>query len=181
MKNQIQKSSKVCKNLTLTGMMGVGKSTIGKNIAKRLNYNFIDIDKLIEIKEGTSINLIFKNKSEDYFRKLETDITLKQLKKNNCVISLGGGAFLNKSIRADIKKLSISFWLDVNINELVKRLRKTNKRPLLYKKDIRDTIKKIYFERKNIYNEADFRIKCGFLKSNEIVNKVLKLYEKSGN
>jgi shikimate kinase len=181
MKNQIQKSSKVCKNLTLTGMMGVGKSTIGKNIAKRLNYNFIDIDKLIEIKEGTSINLIFKNKSEDYFRKLETDITLKQLKKNNCVISLGGGAFLNKSIRADIKKLSISFWLDVNINELVKRLRKTNKRPLLYKKDIRDTIKKIYLERKNIYNEANYRIRCGFLKSNEIINKILKLYEKSGN
>ena len=71
--------------------------------------------------------------------------------------------------------------MDVNINELVKRLRKTNKRPLLYKKDIRDTIKKIYLERKNIYNEANYRIRCGFLKSNEIINKILKLYEKSGN
>jgi len=80
-----------------------------------------------------------------------------------------------------VRRSSISFWLDVNIEELVKRLKKTQKRPLLYKKNIRDTIKKIYLERKNIYNEADFRIKCGFLKSNEIVNKVLKLYEKSGN
>ncbi len=61
MKNEIQKSSKLCKNLTLTGMMGVGKSTIGKNLAKRLEYNFIDIDKLIETREKTSINLIFKN------------------------------------------------------------------------------------------------------------------------
>ena len=69
------------KNLTLTGMMGVGKSTIGKNLAKKLNYNFIDVDKLIEKKEGSSINLIFKNKSENYFRKIESEITLSELKK----------------------------------------------------------------------------------------------------
>ena len=81
------------KNLTLTGMMGVGKSTIGKNLAKKLSYNFIDVDKIIEAKEGLSINLIFKNKSESYFRKIENDITLSELKKNNSVISLGGGAF----------------------------------------------------------------------------------------
>ena len=169
------------KNLTLTGMMGVGKSTIGKNLAKKLRYNFTDIDKLIEIKEGASINLIFKNKSENYFRKIENEITLQEFKKNNTVISLGGGAFLNKSIRASAKKTSITFWLDVNIDELVKRLNKSQKRPLLYKKNIGDTIKKIYFERKKIYNEADYRIKCSFLTSNEIVNKILKLYEDSGN
>ena len=181
MKNQIQKSSKFNKNLTLTGMMGVGKSTIGKNLAKKLNYNFIDIDKLIETKEKTSINLIFKNKSEDYFRKIESEITLQELKKNNSVISLGGGAFLNKLIRSNAKKSSVTFWLDVNLDELVKRLKKTQKRPLLYKKKISDTIKKMYLERKKTYNEADYRIKCSYLKSNEIVEKILKLYEKSGN
>ena len=87
------------KNLTLTGMMGVGKSTIGKILAKKLNYNFIDVDKIIEAKEGSSINLIFKNKSENYFRKIENEITLSELKKINSVISLGGGAFLNNTIR----------------------------------------------------------------------------------
>ena len=69
-------------------MMGVGKSTIGKNLAKKLKYNFVDVDKLIEAKEGSSINFIFKNKSEVYFRKVENEITLAELKKNDSVISL---------------------------------------------------------------------------------------------
>ena len=169
------------KNLTLTGMMGVGKSTIGKNLAKKLKYNFIDVDKIIEAKEGLSINLIFKNKSESYFRKIENDITLSELKKDNSVISLGGGAFLNKTIRRNTKKFSTSFWLDVPVYELIKRLKKSSQRPLLFKKNIDETVKKIYFDRKKIYNEADFRIRCNSLKSREIVNKILELYEKPGN
>jgi shikimate kinase len=181
MKNQIQKGSNMKKNLTLTGMMGVGKSTIGKKLAKRLNYNFIDIDELIEAREGISINLIFKNKSESYFRKIENEITLQALKKKNSVISLGGGAFLNKLIRNSAKKKAVSFWLDVNIAELIKRLKRSKKRPLLNKKDISDTIKKIYFEREKIYNKADFRIKCSTLKSSAIVEKIIKLYENSRN
>ena len=169
------------KNLTLTGMMGVGKSTIGKKLAKKLKYNFIDVDKLIEVKEGLSINLIFRNKSEAYFRKIENEVTLKELKKDNSVISLGGGAFLNKSIRRSAKKLSVSFWLDVPLDQLIKRLKKSRQRPLLYKKNITESIKKIYFERKKIYNKADYRIKCNSLKSFEITNIILDIYEKSGN
>ena len=162
-------------------MMGVGKSTIGKNLAKKLKYNFVDVDKIIEAKEGLSINLIFKNKSESYFRKIENDITLSELKKDNSVISLGGGAFLNKTIRRNTKKFSTSFWLDVPVYELIKRLKKSSQRPLLFKKNIDETVKKIYFDRKKIYNEADFRIRCNSLKSREIVNKILELYEKPGN
>ena len=169
------------KNLTLTGMMGVGKTTIGKNLAKKLNYKFIDVDKLIEAKEGLSVNLIFKNKSERYFRKIESEVTLVELKKENAVISLGGGAFLNNAIRKSAKKLTVSFWLDVPIDELIKRLKKNSQRPLLFKKNIEETTKKIYFERKKIYNEADFKIKCKSSKTEEIVDKILKLYEKSGN
>ena len=169
------------KNLTLTGMMGVGKSTIGKILAKQLNYKFVDVDKLIEDKEGSTINFIFKHKSESYFRKIENDITLAELKKNNSVISMGGGAFLNNSIRMSAKKLSTSFWLDVSIDELIKILKKNNKRPLLLKKNTNKEVKKIYFDRKKIYNEADYRIKCDSLRSEEIANKILSLYEKSGN
>ena len=161
--------------------MGVGKSTIGKNLAKKLKYKFIDVDKLIEAHEGSSINLIFKNKSEEYFRKIECDITLSQLKNDNSVISLGGGAFLNTAIRRNAKKLSVSFWLDLQIDELIKRLKKNTHRPLLFKKNITGAAKKIYFNRKKIYNKADFRIKCNSLKPNEIVNKILDLYEKSDN
>ncbi len=169
------------KNLTLTGMMGVGKSTVGKILAKKLNYNFVDVDKLIEAEEGISINLIFKNKSESYFRKIESEITLLELKKSNSIISLGGGAFLDNTIRKSAKKLSTSFWLDVPVEELIKRLKKNRKRPLLFRKNTNETVKKIYFDRKKIYNEADHRIKCNSLRSEEIADRILNLYEKSGN
>ena len=115
-------------------MMGVGKSTIGKNLANKLSYTHIDIDKIIEEKEGTTINLIFKNKGENYFRMLESKITLIELKKDGSVISLGGELFLNKDIRRAVKKSSISFWLDVSLNVLTNRLQKSKKRPLLFKK-----------------------------------------------
>ncbi len=169
------------KNLVLTGMMGVGKSTVGKNLAQKLSYNFVDIDRTIETREGSTINLIFKNKSESYFRKLENEISLEKLKKKNTVVSLGGGAFLNKFIRREVKNTSVSFWLDVDVSELIKRLKKNKKRPLLYNKNLNVTVNKIYLERKKTYSEADYRIKCNFLDPDEIVDKILKLYEKSGN
>ena len=162
-------------------MMGVGKSTIGKSLADRLSFSFVDIDKLIETKEGSSINLIFRNKSENYFRRLENIVSLEELKKSDSVISLGGGAFLNNAIRRAVKYSSVSFWLDVDINELTKRLNKTKRRPLLAGKNLKDNINKIYLERKKTYSEADYRIKCNFLDPETIVNKILKIYEKSGN
>ena len=161
--------------------MGVGKSTVGKNLAQKLSYNFVDIDRTIETREGSTINLIFKNKSESYFRKLENEISLEKLKKKNAVISLGGGAFLNKYIRREVKNTSVSFWLDVDVAILIKRLKKTKKRPLLYNKNLNVTVNKIYLERKKTYSEADYRIKCNFLGPDKIVDKILKLYEKSGN
>ena len=169
------------KNLTLTGMMGVGKTTIGKRLAKKLNYAFVDIDKIIEKQEGESINSIFKNKGEDYFRKIEKQLTTIELKKNNSVISLGGGAFLNSSIRQYSKKYSVSFWLDVPIEILIKRLKKSKNRPVLGKEKTNYSIKKIYFIRKKFYNKADYRIKCKILTLKQIIEKILNFYEKSRN
>ena len=131
-------------------------------------------------KTKTSINLIFKNKSENTSENRKWS-TLSELKKEKSVISLGSGAFLSKEIRRNTKKLSVSFWLDVPVDELIKRLKKSRKRPLLFQKNIGEAVKKIYYERKKIYNEADYRIKCNSLSLNKIVNKILDLYEKSGN
>ena len=89
-------------------MMGVGKSTIGKASLKKLSIGFLILIELLD-KEGVSINRIFKNKSENYFRKLENNISLKKLDEQNCVISLGGGAFLNRSIRRAVKNNAVSF------------------------------------------------------------------------
>ena len=169
------------KNLVLTGMMGVGKSTIGKSLAQKLSFTFVDVDKLIEIKEGKNINMIFQKKGESYFRKLENDISLKNLKLKNCVISLGGGAVLNKAIRRAVKSSSVSFWLDVNVEEIIRRLKNSKKRPLLFKKNLSDVVNKIYLERKKTYSEANYRIRCNLMHPETIVNKINSLYEKSGN
>ena len=80
-----------------------------------------------------------------------------------------------------MKDTSLSIWLDVSTNTLIKRLKKTNKRPLLLKKNLNETVKKIYLNRKKFYNESDFRIKCDFIKTDVIVDKILKFYENSSN
>ena len=169
------------KNLVLTGMMGVGKSTVGKSLANKLSFKFIDIDKIIEKQERCTIDVIFKKKGEGFFRSMENKITLRELKKENVVISLGGGAFLNNAIRRAVKNSSVSFWLDVNFEVLIKRLKKNKKRPLLLNKNLGETLKKIYLERKKTYNEASYRIKCENLKPEIITNKILDLYEISTN
>ena len=163
------------KNLVLTGMMGVGKSTIGKKLAKKLKLDFVDTDEVIESKEKSSIKNIFNKKGESYFRKLEQKVTLQELKKNNLVVALGGGAFIDKVVRNEIKNSCLSFWLDLSVPSLLKRVKNTKKRPLLDQERLEKSMIEIYSERKKIYNEADFRIKCGSMNKDEIINKIIKL------
>ena len=160
-------------------MMGVGKSTIGKMLAKKLKVKFFDIDKIIEKKEKNTIKEIFENKGESYFRKVEKKITLEELEKNNLVIALGGGAFINNSIRKKVKNSSISFWLDLSLKSILRRLKNVKKRPLLNQDNLEETMNKIYSERKKIYNESNFRVKCDSMNIEEITNKITKLYENS--
>ena len=161
--------------------MGVGKSTIGKKLAKKLKIKFIDIDQIIEKKEKRTIKEIFEDKGEEYFRKIEKKINLEEIKKSNAVIALGGGAFMNKSIRQEAKNLSISFWLDLDLESLLIRLKNVKKRPLLNQDKLEESINKIYSERKKIYNESNFKIKCNLMNASQIVNKIIKLYENSEN
>lgn len=164
------------KNLALTGMMGVGKSTIGKILSKRLFMQFIDVDKIIENKLKMKIPKIFEKKGESFFRKLEEKITLLEAKKKNIIISLGGGAFMNAKIRKDILSSSISFWLDLDLNLLEKRLIKSKKRPLLENKNLKKILSKINNERKDTYSAADHRINCDKLNANLVASKIIKFY-----
>ena len=102
------------KNLVLLGMMAVGKSTLGKIVAKKQNLEFIDIDQIIEKKNAMKIGEIFKKRGEKSFRLDEEKEVLKSLEKNSCVIALGGGAFINKNIRLNVLQKSI-FLVHVSI------------------------------------------------------------------
>ena len=165
------------KNLVLLGMMGVGKSTLGKIVAKKLDLKFVDTDLNIEKNCSMKIWEIFKNKGEDFFRSEEEKEALECLKKNNTVIALGGGAFMNKNIRSLILKNSLSFWLDLNLNIINKRVKWSKKRPLLNQKKEEEIIKKLYSERKNIYKLAKYKINCNKLSKTAITKKIILFYE----
>ena len=163
-------------NLIFVGMMGSGKSSIGLLVAKKLNLDFIDIDKEIEKELGISIKKIFETKGEDYFRKFEEKITLKKLKLKSMVVSLGGGAFVNKDIRNEVLKNNISFWLNWKNEILLNRIKNSKKRPLAINSTDTEIINLIK-KRNNIYSKALHEIKCDNLSKNEIIKKILKIYE----
>ena len=166
------------KNIVLLGMMGSGKSTIGYLLSKNINFNFLDIDKFIEKETGLKIYDIFQRKGEIYFRNLEEKITLKFLKGKGKIISLGGGAFLNKNIRKEILKNHISFWLSWNNSTIIKRILKSKKRPIAFISS-ENNLKKLINERSNIYSEAKFKINCETLTKNMVVKNIIELYEKN--
>tara|TARA_B100001123_G_C15305920_1_gene1022685 strand:- start:663 stop:1172 length:510 start_codon:yes stop_codon:yes gene_type:complete len=168
----------VKKNLILLGMMGVGKSTLGKIVAKKLKLKFIDTDLSIEKKISMKIAEIFKNKGESFFRDLEEREVLESLKRNNHIIALGGGAFMNKNIRDTILQNAISIWLDIDLKAINRRIKWNKKRPLVDTKNTREIIKKLYIKRKNIYKMADHKIKCDNLSKENIANKIIDFYEK---
>ena len=172
--------NKLKKNLVLTGMMGSGKTSIGKSLSQRLDMGFADIDAIIEKKVGLSISEIFGKKGEKAFREEEEKESKEILKKTNLVIALGGGAFINENIRNEIKKSSFSVWLDLDVEMLYKRVRESKKRPLL-KNSSKEELIKIYNLRKKIYSLADFKVQCGCKSKEQIINEVLQIYEDRQN
>ena len=164
------------KNLVLLGMMGSGKSTVGYLLSKRIKLDFIDIDNVIEDKAGMSIFKIFEVMGEDYFRDLEEKISNSILKTSNRVVSLGGGAFINKNIRKEILNNHFSFWLNCNDEVLLKRIRVNKNRPLAHK-STDEEIKEIIKKRNKIYAKAQFKINCNERTKTEIVDKIIKIYE----
>ncbi len=163
-------------NIVFLGMMGSGKSSIGSLVAKKLKLNFIDIDDEIENNLNITIKKIFEVKGENFFRKIEEQTTLKKLKLTSTVISLGGGAFINNNIRKEILKNHLSFWLNWDDNILLNRIKNSKKRPLTFNASDTELIDLIR-KRSNIYSKALYEIKCDNLSKNEVVNKIIEIYE----
>tara|TARA_X000000368_G_scaffold415899_1_gene408609 strand:+ start:769 stop:1281 length:513 start_codon:yes stop_codon:yes gene_type:complete len=163
-------------NLVFLGMMGSGKTSIGLIVSKKLNLNFIDIDHEIEKELGTKITEVFEAKGEAYFRNIEETITLKILKKNKTVISLGGGAFLNKNIKKEVLKNHISFWLKWNTKTLINRIKNNKKRPIANRLSINELVELIK-KRSYIYSKALYKIPCENFTKTQIATKILDIYE----
>ena len=163
-------------NIVFLGMMGSGKTSIGLLISKKLNLQFYDIDQIIEKKLAMSISDIFEKKGEKFFRDFEEKTTLKILKKKRAVISLGGGAFINRKVREEILKNHFSFWLNWNSKTLIQRIQKNSKRPIALKSSFDELIDLIR-KRSLVYSKSKYKINCEQLSKNEIVNKVINIYE----
>ena len=165
------------KNIVLLGMMGSGKSTIGYLLSKKLDLKFKDVDKIIEKETEHKISWIFESKGENYFRELEEKITLQLLKSDKNIISLGGGAFINESVRKQVLSKSLSFWLYWNNSTIIKRIFKSKKRPIAFKASSFE-INKLITDRSKIYSLANYKINCEKLSKNMIIKKIIDIYEK---
>ena len=134
------------------------------------------MDNYLENKLNMKITNIFKSKGEKFFREQEEKITLNILKKKNIVVALGGGAFINKNIRNEVLKNHLSFWLNLNTDIILKRIKNNNKRPLTINASNND-LKNMIKIRTKYYSKALFKINCDNQTKMQIVNQILDIYE----
>ena len=173
---------KIKKKIVLIGMMGSGKSTIGSLLSKKMNIKFIDLDNKIETIEKQKISQIFKLKGEKYFRAIEVETILSLLtsKEKELVLSLGGGSFIDEKIRKNVKSNSLSFWLNWKTSTIIKRIKKSSKRPLIQGLNDQE-IEKMMLDRNKYYAKSDFKIDCDNHKKNEIVDRIILILKKNEN
>ena len=168
--------SKSSKNIVLVGMSGVGKTTVGRILSKKLNKEFIDIDNEFENITKFKIADFFNKYGEIEFRKIEKKITMNIiLNKDNLVISTGGGIFSDIEIRDFIIKNSLTFFLNSSIDTLTSRLKKNfMNRPLLNKGSLIDNIEKLYRNREKNYMMAEHIVIVDNLSAEEVAQKIIK-------
>ena len=167
------------KPIVLVGMMGAGKSTVGTRLAKKLRVTFYDTDNLVQEMAGCSIDEIFKYAGEEFFRDKERQVIDELLNLNNCVISTGGGAFIDEVNRNLIKQKSVSIWLKADYDTILERVSRRNTRPTLKTGNKADLVDQLIKERYPIYQEADLCVNSGdgphMIIVDDIIQKIAKL------
>lgn len=156
MKLNLEKINK--KNISFIGLMGSGKSLFAKLLSKDLGIKYYDSDNQIEKNLKKSINEIFLNNGEKFFREIEKDVVLSLLECENCSISLGGGAIMQKSVRNTLKDKSYTIYLKTDIEVLYQRIKFSRKRPLIKNVNIKEKLISLLNQREKYYNKADLII-----------------------
>src|SRR5688500_7851314 len=146
--------------IALVGMMGSGKSSIGRRLAARLNLPFVDSDAAIEEEAGRTISEIFTDQGEDRFRALEESVLARLATTNPKVIATGGGAFIHQATRAILLDRCLTIWLQADPVLLERRVSTGKPRPLLANKEVGAEIRRLVELRDPIYAEADMKIAC---------------------
>ena len=160
--------------IVLVGMMGVGKTSIGKKLAERLKIAFVDVDDAIEQAADMTITEIFEKFGEEYFRDGERRVIMRLLDGRPKVIATGGGAFINDQTRALIKQTAYSIWLNADLDILVERVSRRNHRPLLHGKNHRDVLLELGKTRNPIYAQADFHARSDTSPHAQTVDYIMK-------
>lgn len=173
-----QIGSDIDRPIILVGLMGCGKSTIGRRLANTLNLAFIDADIEIEKAADRTISEIFAEHGEAQFRDGERRVIARLIGKEPIVLATGGGAFINADTRALIKKNALSIWLDADLDTLAERVSRKNTRPLLHGKSPRDVLEKLAEERNPIYAEADLRVASASGSHTATVQRILEALAK---
>lgn len=165
------------KSIVLVGLMGAGKSSIGRRLATRLGMPFIDSDVEIEKAAGMSIDDIFTRHGEAHFRDGERKVIGRLLDGPPVVLATGGGAFMNMETRTRIKASALSIWLDAELDVLLRRCLKRSNRPLLRQGDPRETLLRLKTERDPVYAQADFSVHSGDGPHELVVEAIIRLLE----
>lgn len=170
------------RSLVLVGLMGAGKSTIGRRLAQMLSVPFIDSDNEIVSAAGCSIADIFEIHGEAIFRDLEQRVLLRLLESNgSAVIATGGGAFLNPVIRDAVRQHSVSVWLKADLEVLLERVSRKRTRPLLERGDKRAILARLIEERHAVYAKADVTVDSSAGLHHAVVEEIVKILTKRGD
>lgn len=161
-------------NVYLVGMMGAGKTKVGKVLAKRLGFEFVDIDRLIEKEQGMSINDIFTGLGEEGFRDFETEVLLEVSRASEQVVSTGGGVVIREKNRSRIRDTGFSVYLSAPVEVLWKRISEDKGRPLLMVDDPLGVLNAIFKERSELYLQADIVVDTEHLDSDGVAGEIIK-------